>query len=307
MAVKPGLSDAATANLMLVVLSIGWGVTWPIMKIALLEIPPLSMRLGTTAVGAAVLFATAKLIRRDLSIPAGITRIHIVVGSVLNIVGFSVFTAFAQLTAATSRVTILAYTMPIWACLMARFILGERLTVNRIISLMLCAGGLAVLVYPLAEAGIPSGILLAIGAGMSWAAGTIYLKWARIDGDPIGVAAWQVVVGFLIMTACVAMFEGSPHLWPVSWAALFGVVFTGAVGSGIAYLLWFEVVRRLPAMTASLGVLSVPVIGVVASMLVLGERPTIADMIGFALIFAASACVLIQPQAAVRAQPALDK
>ena len=145
------------------------------------------------------------------------------------------------------------------------------------------------------------GLLLAIGAGVSWAAGTIYLKWARIAGDPIGVAAWQVIVGFAIMVVCVAVFEGSPHLWPVSWTALFGVVFTGAVGSGIAYLLWFEVIQRLPAMTASLGVLSVPVIGVLASMLVLGERPTLADVIGFALIFAASACVLVQPRPAGRA------
>ncbi len=296
MAAKPGLSDATTASLMLVVLSIGWGITWPIMKIALIEIPPLSMRMGTAGVGAAVLFAIAGARNRSLFISRGTAWAHIVVASVLNIVGFSLFTAFAQLTAATSRVTILAYTMPIWAAVLARFVLGERLTVNRSISLVLCASGLAVLVYPLAESGIPSGILLAIGAGMSWAAGTIYQKWARIDGDPVGVAAWQVAIGFLIMAACVAIFEGGPHLWPVSWRAIFGVAFTGAVGSGIAYLLWFEIVRRLPAMTASLGVLSVPVIGVLASMAILGERPTLADTIGFLLIFAASACVLIAPR-----------
>ncbi len=157
------------------------------------------------------------------------------------------------------------------------------------------------LVYPLAEHGIPGGLLLAIGAGVSWAAGTIYQKWARIDGDPIGVAAWQVAMGFLVITACVPIFEGTPHLWPASWGAIFGVVFTGTVGSGVAYLLWFEVVRRLPAMTAALGVLSVPVIGVLSSMLILGERPTTADVIGFLLTFAASACVLIQPRQVVPA------
>jgi drug/metabolite transporter (DMT)-like permease len=64
------------------------------------------------------------------------------------------------------------------------------------------------------------------------------------------------------------------------------------VGNGIAYGLWFDIVRRLPAATASLGLLSVPVIGVVASMVLLGEVPTLADIIGFVLIFAASACVL---------------
>ena len=260
---------------MLVVLSIGWGVTWPIMKLALLEIPPLSMRMCTAAIGAAVLFVIAGLSGRSLRIADGLARVHVVVASVLNIVGFSLFSAFAQQTAATSRVTILAYTMPIWAAVLARMFLGERFTVNRSISLALCVSGLAVLVYPLAQHGVPGGILLAIGAGVSWAAGTIYQKWARIEGDPVGIAAWQVAVGFIIMAACVPIFEGRPHLWPVSWWAVFGVVFTGAVGSGIAYLLWFEIVRRLSAMTAALGILSSPVIGVISSVVILGERPTL--------------------------------
>ena len=288
------------AKLMLVFLSIAWGVTWPIMKLALLEIPPLSMRMATAACGAAILFTIAISRRTDLFIPPGTKWAHIAISSVLNIVGFSLFTAFAQMSATTSRVTILAYTMPIWACLLARPILGERLTTARGIALALCVVGIGVLIYPLTQSGIPSGILLAVGAGASWAAGTVYMKWARIEGDPIGIAAWQVVIGFLVIAACVPAFEGSAHLWPVSWLALFGVVFTGMIGSGLAYVLWFEVIRRLPAMTASLGVLSVPVIGVLASMLILGERPTLADVIGFALIFAASACVIIQPQPTAR-------
>jgi drug/metabolite transporter (DMT)-like permease len=59
--------------------------------------------------------------------------------------------------------------------------------------------------------------------------------------------------------------------------------------------MWFEIVRRLPAATASLGILGIPVIGVLSSIVLLGERPTSADIIGFALIFAASACVLLAP------------
>ena len=96
--------------------------------------------------------------------------------------------------------------------------------------------------------------------------------------------------------------EGSLHLWPVHPLALTGVGFSGVFGSAFAYLLWFEIVRRLPATTASLGVLSAPVVGVVASMMVLGERPTIHDIIGFALILAAAACVLLAPACARRSR-----
>jgi len=286
------------ARALLAVLSLSWGLTWPFMKIALIEIPPFSMRTASAAIGAVMLFMLARLRRHDLRPPQGAALAHLVVSSVLNIVGFSMFSAFAQINATTSRVTILAYTMPIWASLLARLFLGERLNAQRVLALALCVGGLAILVYPLAASGVPIGLLFAVGAGVSWAAGTIYLKWTQPAIDPLANVAWQLVVGSCIIGAGVPLFEGALHVWPASWQALFGVAFTGAIGTSLAYVLWFEAVRRLPAMTASLGVLSVPVIGVLSSMLLLGERPTLTDFIGFALIFAASACVLLQPQEA---------
>jgi drug/metabolite transporter (DMT)-like permease len=291
------IDEAARAKFLLVLLSIGWGTTWPIMKLALLEIPPLSMRMGTAAIGAMVVVTIVKLGGRSMYVPRKAWA-HVFATGVLNIVGFGLFSSFAQISTTTSRVAIMTYTMPIWSCLLARFVLGERMTLNRQIALVLCVSGLAVLVYPLAEHGIPIGLLLATCAGFSWAAGTIYLKWARIEADPIGVAAWQLVVAVFVIALCVFTFEGSVHLWPVSGWALFGVLFTGTIGSGIAYLIWFEIIRVLPAMTASLGILSSPVIGVLTSMLILGERLTLSDTIGFALIFAASACVLVRRQAA---------
>ena len=102
------------------------------------------------------------------------------------------------------------------------------------------------------------------------------------------IALAATIVGLVLV-------EGSLHLWPVHPRALLALVFAGLSGSAIAYLLWFEIVRRLPATTASLGVLSVPVIGVVASVVVLGERPTIPDLIGFALILGAAAGILLAP------------
>jgi drug/metabolite transporter (DMT)-like permease len=123
------------------------------------------------------------------------------------------------------------------------------------------------------------------------------LKWAQIKADPMAIAIWQLVVALVITIACLLVFEGSPHLWPVGPLALSGLIFAGLAGSGIAYLLWFEIVRRLPALAASLGVLAAPVVGVIGSVLALGERPSIHDAIGFVLILAAAACVLLAPTA----------
>src|SRR5438034_74725 len=78
----------------------------------------------------------------------------------------------------------------------------------------LCLVGIAVLISPLAASGVPSGLLFALAAGVSWAAGTIYLKWAQIVADPIATAAWQLVAASVVTAATAPVFEGSFQLWP---------------------------------------------------------------------------------------------
>src|ERR1700676_5495189 len=184
---------------MLVVLCLIWGVSWPLIKVALNDIPPLSMRTATAAVGALTLYLACRIQGRSLRVPTAKAWAHIIVASLLNIVAFTVFGSFAQLTAATSRVTILAYTMPIWAVLLAWPLLGERPTRMQAAALGLCGAGLAILIYPLTATAIPPGIWLALITGVSWAAGTVYMKWARIQADPMGVASWQVTIAFVVV------------------------------------------------------------------------------------------------------------
>jgi drug/metabolite transporter (DMT)-like permease len=284
------------ARFMLVVLGLIWGITWPVMKIALNEIPPLTMRGTAAALGAVIYCLMCVMMRRSLRVPAPKIWLHILVGSLLNIVAFSLFGAFAQLTATTSRVAILAYTMPIWAILLAWPFLGERPTRVQTVALILCIAGLAILIYPLTTHGIPIGIVFALAVGVCWAGGTVYLKWAHIEADQMGVGSWQMTFAAIILAACVLIFDGGPRLGTAHLDGVLATAWTGIAGNGIAYALWFTIIRRLPAATASLGVLASPVIGVIGSFLILGEVPTASDMIGFALIFAASACVLLTRQ-----------
>ena len=295
------LSDAARARVLLVVLCLGWGTTWVSMKIALEEIAPFSMRVTSMSLGTFVLIAFARWQGRTLTIASRRTWVHIIVASLLNIVAFSVLTPFAQLAAETSRVAIMVYTMPIWAAMLALPILGERMTPTRTFALALCIAGMTVLIAPLAGMGIPIGIMLALGAAMSWAAGTVYLKWAKLEGDPMAMTIWQLVFGIVVVAICLPVFEGPLNL-DASVRALSGLVYSGIIGSGLCYFLWFTIVRRVPASEASLGILASPVVGVIAAMIVLGERPTVYDTIGFALMLSASAVVLLKPDSAARAQ-----
>lgn len=285
---------------MLIALCCVWGCSWPIMRIALGEVPPFTMRTTSTFVGGIVLLALCFIMRRDLRIPGAKNQAHVFVAALLNVASFSVFSTFAQLYAATSRVAILAYTMPIWAVVLGWIFLRERPTGMQPVAIGLCAGGLAVLIYPLTATGIPLGIVLALATGVSWAAGTVYLKWARIAADPMAIAVWQVVISLFVIGACMLIFEGGPDFHATHVGGVIATVLSGLLGTGIAYGLWFSIIQRLPAMTASLGVLGSPVIGVIASVLILGERPTGSDIVGFVLILAASACVLFS-----RATPAV--
>ena len=102
-----------------------WGISWPMMKVALEDIPPLSMRTMSAGFGALTLLVVCLVTRRPLRIPNVKVFGHVFIISLLNIVGFSLFSAFAQMAAATSRVAILAYTMPIWTVLLAWIVLAR--------------------------------------------------------------------------------------------------------------------------------------------------------------------------------------
>jgi drug/metabolite transporter (DMT)-like permease len=150
-----------------------------------------------------------------------------------------------------------------------------------------------VLIAPLATTGVPLGLLLAIGSGFSWAAGTVYVKWAKVAIDPTGFASWQMTIAFFVITACMLIFDGRLHLGAAHTGALLAVLFTGVFGNAVAYAMWFAIIRRVPALTATLGIVAIPVIGVVSTMLIIGDRPTAADSVGFAFILAASLCAQI--------------
>jgi drug/metabolite transporter (DMT)-like permease len=289
------LDDTTRARLLLVVISLAWGVNWPVIKIGLEELSPLSYRLCGYAVGSVALVVLVTLQGRSLAVPRGRMWLHIMIASLLNIVAFGLFSAFAQLTASTGRVAMVSYSFPVWTAALAWLVLGETLTRNAAIGLLLCTCGLAVLIYPVLHSDALIGLSLSVACAMTWAVATIYLKVIRLPGDLV-ITTWQVIFAFVVMVVLVPLFQGPPSFELTSARSIFAVVFSGLVGTCLAYALWYHVIQYVPAMTASIGVLAAPVVGVISASLVLGEMPTVSDMIGFALVFAAAACVILQPR-----------
>jgi drug/metabolite transporter (DMT)-like permease len=285
---------AATAKLLVVLLAFAWGFNWIAAAVALREVSPWSLRFAGSAIGAATLFTAAILTGHKLRVPRG-EHVHVMVAGFFNVAAFQILSGFAQLSGATSRAIIITYSMPIWATVMGRLVLGERLNKIGMLAFALCVAGLTTLVWPLFADVFPPFVFYSLGCALSWAFATVYIKWAKVTIEPLANAAWQLLFGFLFVAAGSFAVEGYPHLWPLHNETLLAILFVGLFGVGLAHFLWWSIVGRLPTATASLGSLLVPVIGVSASMILLGERATTPDIIGFVLIFAAAACVLLQP------------
>jgi drug/metabolite transporter (DMT)-like permease len=285
---------AGKAKLLVVLLAFAWGLNWVAAAIALRELSPWSLRVAGCSLGAITLFAAALLTGHSLRVPRGEAK-HVMVAGFFNVALFQVLSGFAQMSGATSRAIIITYSMPIWAVVLSRLMLGEKLDRIRMLAFSLCVAGLAILVWPLFVNGFPPNVYYSLACAFGWAFATVYMKWVKATVEPLANAAWQLLFGFMFIVAGTFVFEGVPHLWPLHGETMLAILFVGLFGVGLAHFLWWAIVGKLPTTTASIGALLVPVIGVSASAVVLHERPTTPDIIGFVLIFVAAACVLLQP------------
>lgn len=276
-------------------LALAWGLNWPAVKIMLTALPPFTMRwigLGSAAV---LLFALASA-RRQRLLPARGVRLALTVSGLLNVAAFTLCTAFAQLHTTTSRAAVLAYTMPMMSALLAWALLGERIDRRAAGALVLGSAGIALLAWPALQGladGSSSwlGLVMPLLAALAWALGTVVAKRWPLRGDRLVNTAWQLLIG----AACGALGawwidERLPET--IAPAALAALTFHVVVATAFAYVLWFVLLERLTATASALTTLMVPVVGVLGAMMLVGERPSAADWIGFALVLSGAALIL---------------
>ncbi len=263
-----------------------WGLNWPAVKLALEGFSPWTLRAVGLGLGAALLAVLSLAMRRPLSVPAG-HRLALVIAAFLSVAGFNICAVFAQLAMPTSRAAILTFTMPLWAALFAALFAGERIDAVRAFALGCGAIGLALLAKPywpaLAAGTMPAGLVYVLGAAISWAAGTVYTKHRGLPGDPLGLAAWQLGIGAALAGLGALAFE-VPRIDLASPVVAGAFVYHVVLALALAYLLWFQLLERVPSATAALGTLLIPVFAVVGSAVILSEQPTLTDFAGFGLI-----------------------
>ncbi len=265
-----------------------WGLNWPAVKIALNGFSPWAIRALGLGLGATLLAILARALGRSLAVPSG-HRGELFISAMLNVAGFNMFVVFAQLAMPASRAAILTFTMPMWAALFGAIFAGERIDGLRAMALACGAVGLALLSRPywpaLASGTIPLGLIYVLGAAISWATGTVYVKLHRIPADPLGMTAWQLGIGSAVAVVGMLAFE-TPRVDVSSPMVAGAFAYHVVLALALAYFLWFELLERVPGGTAALGTLLIPVFAVVGSVVILGERPIVTDYAGLGLILA---------------------
>lgn len=288
-------STASLRNAALVgLLGLCWGLNWPAVRLALNEVQPWTLR--AFGFSAATLLMLGYLAVRGISVAAPRRLWLRLVGiGALPIVGYNLLSAFAQVSASTSRTAVLSYTMPIWTVIFARIVLGEPLDRRRMVGVALGAAGLVALGWPVLQAGeFTIGLVFALLSGLVWACGNILLKRFPVGVPTEVLTTWQMALGAAMTTVGMLAFEGVPHRVPTLPSTWVGLAYNIVVGQALATTLWFTILARMPAGIASVGSLLVPGIGVIGATVILGERPTLPDWLGLVLIVAASATVLLR-------------
>ncbi len=275
----------------LAITSVGWGFNWPVTKYLLSELPPLTMRGGAGVIGALLLAATAVFSGQSLHVPRAQWP-RLVLAATLNVALWMALMGLALLWLPASEAALIAYTMPIWASMLAWPVLGERPNLLRVISLVMAFAGLASIMggngFAASMEKLP-GIIMALTGSVGFAVGTVLAKKLPLSLPPLSAAAWQIGIGCFPVAIIGLLVENADiaNLSSLGWILLF---YSTVIQFCIAYVAWFAALARLPASVAAIGTMAVPVIGVAASALALGEPLGLGQIA--ALVFTLAGVVL---------------
>jgi len=165
---------------------------------------------------------------------------------------------------------------------------GERLNARQWFGLAIALGGLVALVFPGLSAPPIGGALLMTGAGIAWG---IYSLRGKGAGDPTSVTAgnfWRSVVFAAVLSMALLRWT---NLDP---AGIRYAIVSGAIASGVGYVIWYSALPGLKATTAATVQLSVPVLAAVGGILFLSESITLRLLLASLLILGGIGLVIIE-------------
>ena len=282
---------------LLVLLTLFWGVNWPVMKLGVAEMPPLFFRAVCIGGGLVFIWAWARLTHVPLTVPPGAWP-SIVKLAIPNVIVWHLLAIIAVKMLASGRAAILGYTMPVWAVVFGVLIFKEHPLPRHWLGVVAAfIGTLLLLSSEFTKlAGSPLGTLLMLTAAAAWGYGTHLMRRSLTSMPTIALTFWMLMLTFGVMVVFSTAFElGDWRLpTPIEWVS---IVYNMAIAIGFCHVVWSSMARNLPPAASGLSVMMIPVLGVFSGMLVLGEQPHWQDYAALALILVALSTVLLPSRA----------
>jgi len=285
------------ALVLLVILALFWGCNWPILKVAVREAPVFWFRTVCAWGGALGLFGIALASGLSLKVPrADWPRLSVV--GLLSIAGWNAFSGYGVLNLPAGRASMLGYTMPLWLVILSVTWLGEKLTWQNFLGIVMGMGGVLLLIGEDMGAFVraPVGTLCMLGAAGTWAVGVALLKKRPFGLKPTVQTAWMMAIGGFPTAFLSLAFEHALPPPAMSQSAWLAIVYNVVIAGVLCYWAFYKLVGMVPASVTGISSLIVPVVGVLAGIGFLGEVPTWRDWTALALIVSALGVVLVLPR-----------
>ena len=288
-------TGARNAWFMLIFVILTWGVNWPIMKFALSFVGPLNFALWRTILGVVTLFAVA-LMAGQLRFPARKTWPFILTVGVLHYGLHFLFVSMGLHYVEAGRSAILVYTTPLWVVPLAVMFLGERMRGLEMAGVITGFAGILLLFNPQAldwssrEAVL--GNLSLLLAAIFWALSIFTVKKMKWDENPIHTAPWACLTGLAVI-APPALILGESSAIPLSADFAAAMLYNGIVANGLTFVAFTFVNQKLSAIHVSVGLLAIPVVGLVSSAIVMHEPVGFTKLISMILVVSGIALMTV--------------
>jgi drug/metabolite transporter (DMT)-like permease len=265
-----------------VLLVLFWASTFSVVKVGLNYSPPVlfaglrSIIGGMAILVAALIWGGRPDLRNDWGVYATL--------SMLNVVLFLGLQTFAIMLLPSGTAAVLIYLQPILTGLLAWLLLDESLSLAKLAGLILGFSGIvAVSVGSLSGEISVVGVAFAVVSALMWALGTVYFKMVQDRVSMLWAVALMFLCGGIVLLALGLVIE-SPAEISLSGSLVASVLYSGFIGTGLAWVLWLGLVRAGEASTVAAYVFFVPLASVVIGALVLHERLSASLLIGAVLV-----------------------
>jgi drug/metabolite transporter (DMT)-like permease len=276
----------------LVLLTLVWGLNWPVMKMGVSHYPALTFRALTIMLGVPVLALALALMKVPFRVPRRYWP-ELLALTAANMLIWQICIIFAVQSLSSGRAAILGYTMPIFSAIIGSLLFSAALSRRAWLGVVAAALGVGLLLWHelTGLAGRPAGVALALVAAASWALGTQLLRRTRIDLPTLTLSFWMTALTGLVITVLAVVFDRSQWQMP-SAAVTWAIGYNAVLVFGYAHAAWFFLARGLPPVASTLSVMFIPVLGVFAGALWLGEVLHWQDFAAMVLMVGAIASVL---------------